>query len=122
MRARSKPTSMMTSNKTSVTSEAMILGLVVSKLGRTQVFASGDHSERIYGCQVSLAGSNQSKLKIHPYHTCDITGFTSYKIFFHDMQEVLTIDEKSDVYKPYCRYNYKNDFLPVPNGESAKIP
>jgi hypothetical protein len=54
--------SMMTSNTTSVTREAMILGFVVSKLDRTQVFASGDHSERSYGCQVSLAGSNQSKL------------------------------------------------------------
>jgi hypothetical protein len=92
--------SMMRSNTTSVTSEAMILGLVVSRLSRTQVFASGDHAERSYGYQVSLADSNQSKLKIHPYHTCDTTRFTNYKRFSHDMQEVPTIDKESDVCQP----------------------
>jgi len=72
-RRRSKPMSMMRSNATSETSEPTTLGLVVSKLRVRQAFASGDHAERIYGCQVSRAGPKQPKLEIYPYVTCDIT-------------------------------------------------
>lgn len=48
--------SMMRSNKTSEKSEARIVGLVLSKLSRAQVFAWGDHVERSYGFQVKQAG------------------------------------------------------------------
>jgi hypothetical protein len=38
------------------------------------VVSSGDHAERIYGCQVSLAGpiDRRRRKKTHPYETCDI--------------------------------------------------
>jgi hypothetical protein len=60
-RMRSKPMSMMKSNATSVVSEPITVGLVVSKLRRAQVFSSGDHVDRSYVCQVSQAGSKQLK-------------------------------------------------------------
>jgi hypothetical protein len=60
---RSKPMSMMKSKAMSVVSEPITVGLVVSKLSRAQVFSSGDHVERSYVCQVSLAGSKQQQLE-----------------------------------------------------------
>ena len=57
-RRRSKPASMMRSNPMSETNETIIVDIVLSKLTRTQVFASGDHAERSYGCQISRAGPN----------------------------------------------------------------
>jgi hypothetical protein len=66
-RRRSKPISMMRSNPMSETNETIIVGLVLSKLTRMQVFDSVDHVARSYGCQVSQAGLKQSKLKFHPY-------------------------------------------------------
>ena len=59
MRMRSKPMSMMRSNKISVMSEAMIAGLVLSKLISAQTVCSCDHLERSYSCQMSLVGSKQ---------------------------------------------------------------
>ena len=56
-RRRSKPTSIMIHNVASVTSVPIILGVVISKLFKTQVFAAGDHVERICGCRrISRAG------------------------------------------------------------------
>ena len=75
---RSKPMSMMRSNPMSETSEPITAGLVLSKLCTMQVSASGDHVERSFGSQVSQAGPKQSKLKIHPYCTYDITRYTRY--------------------------------------------
>jgi hypothetical protein len=46
----------MRSNTTSVASVLITAGLFVSKLSRVQVVASGDHAERIYGCQGTLVG------------------------------------------------------------------
>ena len=74
-RERIKPMSMMRSNTTSVTSAATTLGLVASKFVTMQKFASGDHVERTYGCNVSLTKPKQSKLKIHPYDACDTARF-----------------------------------------------
>lgn len=42
----------------SVVSEPKILALVVSKLSMSQVFATGDQAERIYGFQMSIADPN----------------------------------------------------------------
>jgi hypothetical protein len=55
-RMRSKPTSIMIHSAASVTSVAIILGAVLSKLVKTQVFAAGNHAERICGCRISRAG------------------------------------------------------------------
>jgi hypothetical protein len=70
--------SMMRSNPMSETSKPITAGLVLSKLCTTQVSASGDHVERSFGSQVSRASPKQSKLKIHPYCTYDITRHTRY--------------------------------------------
>lgn len=64
MRRRSTPLIMMRSNTTSVTSELITEGLVVSKLSRPQVFVSGDHLERIYGYQINLAYSKTVEFNI----------------------------------------------------------
>lgn len=73
-RRRSTPLSMMRSNKTSVTSELITAGLVLSKLSRAQVFASCDHVERICGCQIKPSRSEIVDINnTHPYCTCDIT-------------------------------------------------
>ena len=37
--------------------------LVFSKLSKTQVFATGDQTERSYGCQISIADPKQSILQ-----------------------------------------------------------
>lgn len=66
---------MMISNITLVASVLITAGLFVSKLSKVQVVASGDHTERIYGCQVSLAGPSVDLEEAHPYETCDITKF-----------------------------------------------
>jgi hypothetical protein len=75
-RRGSMPMSMIRSNPMSETSEPIIAGLVLSKLSTTQVTVSGDHEERSYGSQVSRTGLKQSKLRIHPYCTYDITRYT----------------------------------------------
>lgn len=73
-RRRSTPLSMMRSNKTSVISELITAGLVLCKLSRAQVFASGDHVERICGCQIKPSRSEIVDINnTHPYCTCDIT-------------------------------------------------
>ena len=41
------------SNKMSTMSELTTLALVLSKLSKAQVFASGDQTERSYSCQIS---------------------------------------------------------------------
>jgi hypothetical protein len=41
-------------------SELITAGLVISKLSKAQEFASGDHVERIYGCQISLAAWSET--------------------------------------------------------------
>jgi hypothetical protein len=56
----------MRSNKMSVVSEPKMLALVVSKLSKAQVTASGDQAERSYGFQMSIAGPKQSTLKNSP--------------------------------------------------------
>ena len=43
----------MRSNKMSTMSELTTLALVLSKLSKAQVSASGDQAERSYGCQIS---------------------------------------------------------------------
>ena len=55
--------SMTRSNPMSDTKETITVDLVLSKLTRMQVFASGDHSARSYSCHVSRAGPKQSTLK-----------------------------------------------------------
>lgn len=55
-----------------------VANLVLSRLIRTQVFASGDHVARNCNCQVSQTSLKQSELKKYPYDACDITRFTSY--------------------------------------------
>ena len=67
---------MMRSNARSEQSDPIIEYLVLSKLFMVQAFASGDHSARIYGCRVGQVGPKQSKLKIHPYCSYDITRYT----------------------------------------------
>ena len=51
MRMRSKPMSMMRSNKMSVMSEVTTANLVLSKLNTAQVVCSGDHLEWTYSCR-----------------------------------------------------------------------
>ena len=70
--------SMMISNKTSVMSVMTTVScpLELSKLITAQVLCSGDHTERIYNCHMSIAGPKQSYLTIHPYDTCDMTRIT----------------------------------------------
>jgi hypothetical protein len=62
-RMRSKPMSMIRSNTTSETREKTTLSLVLSKLSRAQVFASGDHAERIYRMAGKPSGSKTVKIK-----------------------------------------------------------
>ena len=61
----------MSSNKMSVMSEPKIVALVLSKLSRTQMFDSGNQTERSYGCQISIADPKQLTENIHQCHTCD---------------------------------------------------
>jgi hypothetical protein len=68
-RRRSKPMSMMISNARSEDNELILEYLVLSKLVIMQAFASGDHEERSYGCQVSHASPKLFKLNIHPYRS-----------------------------------------------------
>lgn len=77
-RVRSKPTSMVTSNTTSVTSTPIIESLVTSMLSRAQVFAACDHVDRIYSYRVKPVGQKQPKLNIYPYDTCDTIRFTRH--------------------------------------------
>jgi hypothetical protein len=51
-RRRSKPTSMMRSNKVSLTSETTTLSLLLCGLSRTQEWFSSDHTQRIYGYEI----------------------------------------------------------------------
>jgi hypothetical protein len=57
---------MMTSNRISVLSEPKMLALVVSKLSKAQVDASGDQAERSYSFQLSIADPNQLTLETLP--------------------------------------------------------
>ena len=65
----------MRSNKTSTMSEPKTLMLVDSKLSKTQVFATGDQTERSYGFQISIVDSKKvdTAENIHQCHTCDMT-------------------------------------------------
>jgi hypothetical protein len=64
IRRRSKPMSMMRSNTTSVTSELIILGLLVSALSRTHAPFSSDHVERSY---VSIKPSRSKIVDIEKF-------------------------------------------------------
>ncbi len=69
-----KPTSMMTSSPTSTVSAPMTGNLLVPRLSSKQAFATGDHVERNYNCELSIAGPKQFEIiQIHLYDTCDIT-------------------------------------------------
>lgn len=85
-------------------SELKTAGLVLSKLSRAQVFASGDHTARIYGYQIS-----PSRFKI-----VDINLFTrtapvvspGLQKLFRDLLHVLTTDEECNVHHPYTHSDY----------------
>ena len=109
----------MRSNKMSTMSELTTLTLVVSKLSTTQMFASGNQTERSYGCQISIADPRQFTENIHQCYTCDMT---KIKRLFHDTQKVLTTDEECDVCHPYSHCDHDNDLIHVPNGDSTEVP
>jgi hypothetical protein len=57
---------MIISNAMSETREQTTVILVVSKLGSAQVFASGDHTERIYGFSGKPSWSKTAKIDNSP--------------------------------------------------------
>ena len=73
-RMRSKPMSMMRSNRMSVMSAVTTVNLVLSKSITAQVVCSGNHSEWTYGCSVSKSSRSKTVVvEIHLYDTCDMT-------------------------------------------------
>lgn len=110
----------MRSNTTSVISELTTLGVVTSALSRTQVLCSDDHVERSYGCQISLANPKQLTLKKFtralPIISPGLKAIHLYSV------KVLTIDEERDICHPHTHSYYNNYLLPVPNGDSTKLP
>jgi hypothetical protein len=112
--------SMMRSNTTSVTRMLITPKLPLSGLSPPQVFASCDHEERICGYQVSRAKSKQPESKYSPvrwlrYHV------VSKKISYNS-KEVLTVDSEYDICHPYAHCDHIDNLVPVPNGDSAKLP
>ena len=65
-RRRYKPMSIMMHNVESVMSVPITLGVVISKLSTTQVFAACDHVERICSCQVSWVRFKIIKIENSP--------------------------------------------------------
>jgi hypothetical protein len=76
-------------------SELITAGLVISKLSKAQEFASGDHVERIYGCQISLAGPKQLTIIYSPvlhlwYHRVKRDSFVIFRMYLPLMRNATS--------------------------------